>query len=194
MNQILHIKNMVCNRCISTVLHEFNVLGFDIKAIELGQVEFTEVNDRAKLTKLEIALEKHGFKIIREESIVLIESIKIALVIKIELNSTDILSHYLPKKLNKSYSVLSKIFSKTEGITIEKYEINLKIEKVKEMMQLRHLNFSEIAYSLNYKSSSHLARQFKTVSGMSMSDYKKSQKWNRQQLDQIVKRDTIIYG
>ena len=94
----------------------------------------------------------------------------------------------MSKRFDKSYSVLSKIFSKTEGVTIEKYEILLKIEKIKEMIQLGQLNFSEIAYSLNYKSSSHLARQFKTVSGMSMSDYKNLQKWNRQEHDQIVSK------
>jgi YesN/AraC family two-component response regulator len=186
MNQILHIKNMVCNRCISTVLHEFNVLEFDVKAIELGQVEFFEIDDLIKLSKLEIALKAHDFEIIREESKALIEAIKIVLIKKIESDTTDTLAHFLPRQLGKSYSVLSKIFSKTEGITIEKYEINLKIEKVKEMIQLGLLNFSEIAYSLNYKSSSHLSRQFKAVTGMSMSNYKNLQKWDRQKLDQIV--------
>jgi len=188
MNQILHIKNMVCNRCISTVLHEFNVLKFDVKAIELGQVEFVQVGDSLRLSKLEIALKSHGFEIIREESKALIEGIKISLVKKIESDNAENLIHFLSKRFDKSYSVLSKIFSKTEGVTIEKYEILLKIEKIKEMIQLGQLNFSEIAYSLNYKSSSHLARQFKTVSGMSMSDYKNLQKWNRQEHDQIVSK------
>jgi YesN/AraC family two-component response regulator len=186
MNQILYIKNMVCNRCISTVLHEFNVLEFEVKSIELGKVEIVEEGDSFKLSKLESTLKSHGFEIIREESKALIEAVKIALVKKIESDTNDILSHFLSIKFDKSYSVLSKIFSKTEGVTIEKYEINLKIEKVKELIQLNQLNFSEIAYSLNYKSSSHLARQFKAVTGMSMSNYKKWQKWNRQKLDQIV--------
>jgi len=186
MNQIFHIKNMVCSRCISTVLHEFNMLEFDVRSIELGQVEFVGSHDSLKLSKLETALKLHGFEIITEESKALIEAIKITLVKKLESDSSDTLTQFLARKLDKSYSVLSKIFSKTEGITIEKYEINLKIEKVKEMIQLGQFNFSEIAYSLNYKSSSHLARQFKTVTGMPMSDYKSLQKWNRKKLDQIV--------
>ena len=186
MHQILHIKNMVCNRCIATVLQELNGLEFNVKSIELGQVEFVEVDDVMKLSQLETALKAHGFEIIREESKALIEALKIALVKKLEFDITDTLTHFLSNKFDKSYSVLSKIFSKTEGITIEKYEINLKIEKVKELIQLGQLNFSEIAYSLNYKSSSHLARQFKTMTGMSMSVYKNLQKWNRQKLDKIV--------
>jgi len=88
--------------------------------------------------------------------------------------------------MGKSYSTLSKTFSKSEGITLEKYLINLKIEKVKELIQLNQLNFSEIAYGLNYKNSSHLAKQFKLVTGMSMTDYKNLQDWDRKTLDKIV--------
>jgi len=71
-------------------------------------------------------------------------------------------------------------------LTIEKYFILLKMEKVKEEIQMGNKTFSEIAYDLDYKSSSHLAKQFKSVTGMSMSDYKKLQEWNRRPLDQIV--------
>lgn len=186
MSQILHIKNMVCNRCISTVLHEFNMLNIDVETIELGQVKFVDNYNPLKLSKLEDALKTHGFEIIKEESEALIEAVKITLVKKIESDNTESLIEFLSKQFNKSYSVLSKTFSKTTGITIEKYEIYLKIEKVKEYIQLKELNFSEIAYSFNYKNSSHLAKQFKTVTGVSMSTYKKTQNWNRQKRDQIV--------
>ncbi len=186
MNQILHIKNMVCNRCISTVLHEFNVLEFNVKSIELGLVEFEAMEDVTKLSKLETALKLHGFEIIREESKTLIEAIKIALVRKLESDNPDNLTYFLSKRFDKSYSVLSKLFSKREGVTIEKYEIQLKIEKVKELIQHQEYNFSEIAFSLNYNNSSHLAKQFKSITGMSMTQYKNLQDWNRKALDQIV--------
>jgi AraC-like DNA-binding protein len=186
MNQILHIKNMVCNRCIAAVLQEFNALEFNVKSIELGLVEFEVMEDLTKLSKLETALELHGFEIIREESKTLIEAIKIALVRNFETDNTDNLSYFLSNKFDKSYSVLSKLFSKREGITIEKYEIQLKIEKVKELIQHQEYNFSEIAYSLNYNNSSHLAKQFKSVTGMSMTEYRKLQDWNRIGLDEIV--------
>ncbi len=71
-------------------------------------------------------------------------------------------------------------------MTIEKYEINLKIEKVKELIQLGQLNFSQIAYSLDYNNSGHLARQFKNVTEMSMTEFKNLQKWDRKSIDQIV--------
>lgn len=185
MKQTLYIKNMVCNRCKSTVLQELNALGYDIKSVELGQIILNE-NTAIQHSKLEEVLKKHGFEIIKEEAEVLIEEIKIELIKKIENQDNANLSSFLTKRFNSSYSALSKLFSKTEGITIEKYEINLKIEKVKELIQLGQLNFSQIAYSLDYKNSSHLARQFKNVTGMSMTAFKNLRRWDRKSMDQIV--------
>ena len=176
---------MVCDRCKSTVLHELEVLGYDIKSVELGQIILNK-NTTLQHSKLEEVLTKHGFEIIKDEKEVLIEEIKIALINKIENQDNANLSTFLTKRFNKSYSALSKLFSKNEGMTIEKYEINLKTEKVKEMIQLGQLNFSEIAFSLNYNNSGHLARQFKNVTGMSMTEFKNLQKWDRKPIDQIV--------
>ncbi len=185
MTRTLLIKNMVCDRCKSTVLHELEVLGYDIKSVELGQIILNE-NTAILHTKLEEVLKKHGFEIIKEEIEVLIEEIKVALIKKIKNQDNANLSSFLTKSFNKSYSALSKLFSKTEGMTIEKYEINLKIEKVKELIQLGQLNFSQIAYSLDYNNSGHLARQFKNVTGMSMTEFKNLQKIERKSIDQIV--------
>ncbi len=176
---------MVCDRCKSTVLRELNVLGYNIKSVELGQITLNE-NTAIQHSKLEEILKKHGFEIIKEETEVLIEEIKISLIKKIENQDNTNLSSFLAKTFSKSSSALSKLFSKTEGMTIEKYEINLKIEKVKELIQLGQLNFSEIAYSLDYNNSGHLARQFKNGTGMPMTEFKKLQKWNRKSIDQIV--------
>ena len=185
MKKTLYIKNMVCNRCKATVKRVLDALGYNIVSLKLGQVVLNESMPKNN-SILEENLKKHGFEIIKDETEVLIEEIKIALIKKIENQDNLNISSYLSKNFNKSYSALSKLFSKTEGMTIEKYEINLKIEKVKEYMQLGELNFSEIAYNLNYASSSHLARQFKNVTGMSMTEYKNLQHWERKTLDQIV--------
>lgn len=176
---------MVCGRCKSTIVKELEAAGYAIESIELGQV-VVKGNVPKDFSIIESTLKQHGFEIIREETEVLIEKLKIALIRNLEKQEITNLSSFLTKTFNKSYSALSKLFSKTEEITIEKYFINLKIEKVKEYIQLGQLNFTEIAYTLNYKTSSHLARQFKTVTGMSMSTYKSLQEWNRKTLDQIV--------
>ncbi len=176
---------MVCNRCKSTVAQELNTLGYTIKALELGQIILKDT-DAIDYSKLENALKQHGFELIKEETEILIEEMKIALIKKIENQNGENLSSFLAKIFHKSYSALSKLFSKTEGMTIEKYEINLKIEKVKELIQLNQLNFSEIAYSLNYNNSGHLARQFKNITGLSMTEFKNLHQWDRKSLDQIV--------
>lgn len=176
---------MVCNRCKSTVARELNALGYKIDSLELGKVVLNE-STPIENSKLEEILNKHGFEIIKDETEVLIEEIKIALIKKIEDQDNSNLPSFLAKTFDKSTSALSKLFSKTEGMTIEKYEINLKIEKVKELIQLGQLNFSEIAYSLDYNNSGHLARQFKNETGMSMTEFKNLQKWDRKSIDRIV--------
>jgi AraC-like DNA-binding protein len=176
---------MVCNRCKSTIYNELKIAGFDIDSIELGQVILNAyASDDDPI--VESLLKHHGFEIIKDETDALIEHLKVSLIKKIESNEINNLSIFLSKHFKKSYSALSKLFSKKEGITIEKYLINLKIERVKELIQLGQLNFSEIAYTLNYSNSSHLSRQFKTVTGMSMSSYRSLQNWDRKMLDQII--------
>lgn len=176
---------MVCNRCKTTVQHLFKEYGFEVESIELGQVTIKNQN-KGDYSKLKMALIENGFEVIKDETEVLIEDLKIKLIEKLEHQEVANLSSFISNNFDKSYAVISKIFSKHEGITIEKYLIHLKIEKVKEYIQLGELNFSEIAYNLNYASSSHLARQFKNITGMSMSEYKKLHHWNRKTLDQII--------
>jgi len=176
---------MVCNRCITIVLQLFKQYDFEVELIELGQVSIKE-NNLNNLLELEIALRENGFEVIKDETEVMIEELRVKLIEKLEHQELSNLTAFLSGAFNKSYSVLSKIFSQNEGITIEKYLIHLKIEKVKEYIQLGELNFSEIAYNLNYASSSHLARQFKNITGMSMTEYKSLQQWNRKTLDEII--------
>jgi AraC-like DNA-binding protein len=167
------------------VLQELNALGYKIHSLDLGQVV---LNDDIPMTigEVEETLKKHGFEVIKDETDVMIEEIKIALINRIENHDDLNLSTALTRKFNKSYSTLSKLFSKSEGITIEKYEINLKIEKVKELIQMGQLNFSEIAYRLNYSNSGHLAKQFKNITGISMTEFKNLHKWERKSIDKIV--------
>ncbi|WP_318543769.1 helix-turn-helix domain-containing protein [Marixanthotalea marina] len=159
--------------------------GIEVESVELGKVVVKSDSeiDELKLSKI---FNEQGFELILESSEVLIEQIKTTIIQLLENDMFDSLLTHLSKKLGKNYAFLSKTFSKSEGITLEKYLINLKVEKVKEYIQLGELNFSEIAYNLNYASSSHLARQFKNITGMSMTAYKKLQQWDRKTLDQIV--------
>ena len=58
------------------------------------------------------------------------------------------LSQYVAEKLKYEYHYLSNLFSQTENTTIEKYLIQLKIEKAKEYIEMRELCLGEIAFRL----------------------------------------------
>lgn len=176
---------MVCNRCKMAILKLLNDEGFEVDSIQLGKITVKEdsTNDYQKLDN---QLKELGFELIKDPVKALVEKIKVRLIQHIEMNDDDTILANLENEIGKSYSVLSKTFSRSEGITLERYFINLKIEKVKELIQLQELNFSEIAYRLNYKNSSHLAKQFKQVTGMSMTGYKDLQHSDRKSLDKIV--------
>jgi len=179
---------MVCDRCKTLLVREFSKAGIVIVSIKLGEIVYEEnVDNNDEI--IEGILKNNGFEMVRDTSDMIIENIKIELINTIKNEENDIagnMSTFLSEKLNKDYSILSKMFSKKEGVTIEKYYIDLKMERAKELIQMNQLNFSEIAYTLNYKNSSHLASQFKTVTGMSMGAYKKLQQQVRKPLDKIM--------
>jgi len=119
----------------------------------------------------------------------LVERIKIILIeqlqdlpLHIKLKTSELLA----SSLHKDYKQLSKLFSTNEKTTIEKYFIKLKIEKVKELIQLKQYSFSDIGYILDYSSVNHLSRQFKEVVGLSMTDYKNAENWKRNFYDEII--------
>lgn len=176
---------MVCDRCKSVLKSEFLKAGIEMEQIELGEVELKE-GATGQMERVREILMRNGFELIEDQEDSFIAQIKKNLIIALDNGMHQNLSDHLSKNMKKEYSVLSKMFSAKEGVTIEKYFILLKIEKVKEQIQMGSKTFSEIAYDLDYASSSHLAKQFKSVTGMSMTDYRKVQQWNRKSLDQIV--------
>ena len=185
------IKNMVCRRCLKVIKQELHDLRITVLSLELGKltVKAPEIAIVEVDQKVVDVLHSNGFEIAKSEEEMIVEKIKIALislVADIPINIREKTSDYLASILHREYKVLSKIFSKNENSTIEKYFIKLKIEKVKELIQLRQHTFSDIAYMLDYSSVNHLSRQFKEIMGMSTTDYKNSQEWQRGFLDEII--------
>ena len=185
------IKNMVCRRCLKVIKQELHDLHITVLSLELGKltVKAPEIAIVEVDQKVVDVLHSNGFEIAKSEEEMIVEKIKIALIsliADIPINMKEKTSDYLANMLHREYKVLSKIFSKNENSTIEKYFIKLKIEKVKELIQLRQHTFSDIAYMLEYSSVNHLSKQFKEIMGMSMTDYKKTQKWQRDFLDEII--------
>jgi AraC-like DNA-binding protein len=185
------IKNMVCNRCLKVIKQELQELGVTVLSLELGRllVEAPKKTNNEIVNAVTTVLHSNDFEIVQNEDVMLTERIKIILIE--QLQELPLLikvktSELLASNLHKDYKTLSKLFSTNEHTTIEKYFIKLKIEKVKELIQLKQHSFSEIGYLLDYSSVNHLSRQFKEVIGMSMTDYKNTENWKRNFYDEII--------
>lgn len=183
-----YIKNMVCDRCITVIKNEIEAAKIELGEIELGRVQ-VQIKNNNDIAKFKTIIEGNGFKLIDSSGERITEQVKIELIkllntLPIKLNKN--LSNYLSSVIHQDYSKISRVFSITEGITIEKYFIKLKMEKVKELIQAKEENFTVISQLLDYNHVNHLSKQFKAETGLSLSQYKKEQKNYRNALDQII--------
>ncbi len=182
------IKNMVCNRCITAVKSIFEEIGYSPKQIELGEVETLNGLSDDELEVLKIRLHNLGFELIDDTKSRIIEKIKNVVVSLIHHNTENLkvnYSEYIESQLNRDYSYLSTLFSEVEGTTIEKYIINQKIEKVKELLVYDELTLSEIADKLGYSNVAYLSSQFKKVTGLTPTHFKQVKDRKRKPLDQV---------
>lgn len=188
LNMTIYIKNMVCNRCILVVRQEVEKLGLQVEAIKLGEVTLSKKLDDQQRKQLAGVLEPLGFELIDDKKSQLIAQIK-ALVIQWvreqDGERTVNLSDILADQLHHDYNYLSNLFSEVEGVTIEKYHIAQKVERVKELLVYDELSLSEIAYQLGYSSVAYLSNQFKKVTGLSPSYFKKIKEDKRKPLDEV---------
>jgi AraC family transcriptional regulator len=180
---------MVCNRCIKAAREEIEGLGFTIKSIELGEVLINEMPDNKDLEQIGKVLAENGFELISDRKSWIINRIKILIIEYIHYDKEKPgyvnFSDFLSAELGNDYSYISHLFSSVEGITIEKYMILQKIEKVKELLVYDELTINEISYQLGYSRVAHLSRQFKNVTGLTPSHYKKVREAKRKSLDQL---------
>jgi AraC-like DNA-binding protein len=185
----LYIKNMVCDRCKLVVRQEFEKIGVEPVEVRLGEVDLTAHPDAPTIEIIRQCLQKLGFELLDDKKEKLIEQIKNIVIQLIHHDSSpgsDInLSEYIAGKLNRDYNFLSHLFSSTEGITLEKYIILQKVEKVKELLVYDELTLSEIAWQLGYSSVQHLSAQFKKITGLTPSHFKEIKAEKRKSLDKI---------
>ncbi|HAN17107.1 MAG: AraC family transcriptional regulator [Bacteroidetes bacterium GWC2_33_15] len=185
--QTLYIKNMVCPRCIMAVRDIFIRNNIQIVNIKLGEAIIKGSQINFELIKSE--LQKIGFELLEDKKSQLIDKIKTLIIEYIHHGNNQPLkinfSDYLVSKIGKDYNYITSIFSSVENITIEKYIIKQKIEKVKELIIYDELNLSEIAMNLNYSSIAHLSSQFKNETGLTPTQFKKIQLKNRRNISDI---------
>ena len=179
---------MVCGRCIMVVKDELIKLGFTPQNVILGEAEIKEELSKDQKEELNRILNLLGFDLIDDRNSKLIEKIK-NLIIHYVRDSDEgsrlKLSSYIESQLHKDYTYLSNLFSGTEGTTIEKYYINQKIERAKELLIYDELTLSEIAYRLGYSSVAYLSNQFRKVTGLPPSHFKKIKAIKRKPLDRV---------
>ena len=169
---------MVCNRCIRVVDEELRKLGHDVLSIALGDARIARQPDAAELAKIRLVLEQNGFELIEDRGAKTIERIKHAVLKLVRRDAeeqplTENYSRYISRELGLEYHSLSMLFSSMESVTLEHYVILQKIERVKELLKYGELTLSEISYKLGYSSVAHLSNQFKKVTGMTPSGFKK---------------------
>lgn len=167
---------MVCNRCIMVVKQVLEAEGLHPKNVKLGEVELDKAPAGRQLDAIRTRLASLGFEVLDDQKQKTIEQIRstISRLIQAgELDDNHKFSDLLSNALHKDYAHLSKLFSEVEGITIEKYVILQKIERVKELLIYETLSLQEIAFRLGYSSVAHLSAQFKKVTGFNPSAFKK---------------------
>lgn len=181
---------MVCDRCKMVVRQELESLHLPYKNVDLGQVELVHEPSAEQLQELREHLQKQGFELLDDKKTKTVERIKTEIVSLIHGKDAEEfnlkLSAMLEEKIGIDYHYLSSLFSSVEGITIEKYAILQRIEKVKELLMYDEKSLSEIAYEMGYSSVQHLSQQFKKVTGLTPSHFKNLKENKRKPLDKIT--------
>lgn len=184
----LHIKNMVCDRCKTVVRETLTRLGLNVETVELGIAAIAEKPDDRQTQAIAEALQRQGFGLLfdsRQQTVSRIKALVIEFVHYPTGKQTMNLSAFLSGKMHSDYSALSKLFSTETGTTIEKYFIAQKIELVKELLSYGELSLTEIAARLNYSSTAYLSTQFKSITGITPSQFKAGANAGRCPLDKV---------
>ena len=169
------LSNMLSDCCLKLLLIELDRMGVEVRKSKLGDISIAWNPEITEQEKIESLFKSLGFGILNDKESVLIEELKrvvIELVHHTTFNAMVRNSDFIVSRFDKSYQYLSTLFSRHENITLEKYIILQRIEKVKELIQSDELSLSEIAYMMGYSSVQYLSTQFKQITGYSVTDYK----------------------
>ena len=179
---------MVCIRCQMVVKAELEELGLHYIYVKIGEADIIENLSADRLNLLDKRLKKSGLLLMDDKKSILVEKIKSAIIELVHYTEDPLkinLSDFLSEKLNYNYTYLANLFSEVKGITIENFFITHKIERAKELIVYDELNLSEIAYKLHYSSVAHLSNQFKKITGLTPSHFKKLKNKRRNTLENV---------
>jgi len=171
----IYIKNMVCIRCKMVVSAELTHLGLQYTNVDLGQADIIGDISIAQHEQIRTDLLLSGLELMDDIKSILIERIKKVIIELVHYSEEPLainLSVHLSQRLHHNYTYMANIFSEAQGQSIEKFFIEHKIERVKELLFYNDLNLTQIAYKMHYSSVAHLSSQFKKVTGHTASHYK----------------------
>jgi len=170
------------------VKSELDKLGLHYSSVDLCEAEIIEDISPEQRESLAKGLKNTGLELMEDKRNILVERIK-AVIIDLVHNTEDQikvnLSDYLREKLNHNYTYLGNLFSEVKGITIEKYYLSHKIEKVKELLIYNDLNLTEIAWKMHYSSVAHLSNQFRKMTGLTPSQFKNLKNKQNRDLENV---------
>ena len=184
----LYVKYMVSIRCKLMVKDALKQLGLHYVFVNLGEIDILEELTTEQREQLRTALHKSGLELMDDKKAILIERIKNAIVEMVHYSDEPLkinFSVFLAEKMQYDYTYLANLFSEVVGATIEHFIIAHKIERVKELIVYDELNLTQISYLLNYSSVAHLSNQFKKVTGLTPSHFKKLKLKRRGGLDEV---------
>jgi len=188
-SETLYIKNMVCSSCKLLLKEKFEELGLVVRDISLGKISVVHPGKIISHETINNMLVRYGFELVHNREDRIVAELKIAVIELIHhLNNVDSIvrkSDYIVEKLGLSYQYLSKVFSEHEHQTLEKYMILQKIERIKNLIDSDEFTLSEISYMMDYSSVQYLSNQFKSITGMTVSQYKESDRSSKRAIDQI---------
>jgi AraC-like DNA-binding protein len=170
------------------VKSELEKFGLKYVYVNIGEANIIGPVPEKTLEKLDVSLRKAGLELMDDKKSILVEKIKAAIIELVHYTDEQIkvnLSDYLSEKLNHDYTYLANLFSEVKGITIEKFYLIHKIEKVKELIVYDELNLSEIAFKMHYSSVAHLSNQFKKITGLTPSHFKILKNKRRETLENL---------
>jgi AraC-like DNA-binding protein len=171
------IKNMTTVPSQKQVKSIVEDLGLHLVSIDIGEIEVGEILSAQQYDELKANLHQYDFEIISGKENILTEKVKNVIIEMIHYSDELPVikySSYISSKLKTNYTYLSKIFSKVKNVTIEHFIILHKIERVKQLLLFNEFTLSEIAWKLHYSSTAHLSAQFKKITGITPSLFKKS--------------------
>jgi AraC-like DNA-binding protein len=184
-----HIKNMVSSCSVHLLKEKFQEAYIQVDNIVLGMVTLTYDPQKIDDSYIRNILQKYGFDLILGRDKILVENVKAAVIELIHhLNNVDSIvrkSDYLVEKLGVSYQYMSKTFSANEEITLEKFIILQKIERIKELILQDEFTLSEIAFMMDYSSVQYLSNQFKKITGFSVSEFKRNESPFKKPIDNL---------